>query len=718
MTEMLHRLGGWCARHPVRTIGIWIGVVAAITILAGMAGGVLRDTMTVPGSSSERATERLTESFPQQAGAHAHVIASAPTGPIDSTALDQTAAEVADIPGVAEVRTRISDDGSSALVDARFDTDVADLDAQAVTQALTDAGQPFAEAGAEVAVGGQIPESIQGPNGVAEGIGVGVALIILLLAFGSALAAGLPLIVAGVGVGAGIGLITLLAAAVDVNTVSPTLGAMLGLGVGIDYALFIIARHRQGLAAGASRVEAAASATATAGHSVVVAGVSVLIGITGLVFSGIPSFASMGFAAGLVVLATMAVSITLLPALLGLAGVRVFGRRARRAHVLPMDSFHSPRAQRLASRVVGRPAVWLTVSVLALLVLAAPALGMRLGQSDAGSESADKPTRQAYDLVSASFGPGTNGPLLLIADRSAGEQVDRLAADVATVDGIAEVLPPVIAPDQSTALIQVIPTTGPSDAATGDLVRRLADQLPEGVDITGPTAAVLDMTTTLSAHLWWVILAVLAASFVLLLVVFRSIVLPLKAVVGNLLSVSASFGVLTFAFQTELGAQLLGLPGPIPIVAWAPVILFAILFGLSMDYEVFMLAAIREQREAGVIGRAGIVSGLSSTTRIITSAAAIMIAVAAGFALDPSVMVKIIGVGMATAILVDVTLVRMLLVPSAMALLGERNWYLPRWLDRILPGATLTSEGSLAEGFVGEHRHDVPETPRRKACLN
>jgi hypothetical protein len=450
--------------------------------------------------------------------------------------------------------------------------------------------------------------------------------------------------------------------------------------------------------AGASPVEAAANATATAGHSVVVAGVSVLIGITGLVFSGIPSFASMGFAAGLVVLATMLVSITLLPALLGLAGLRVFGRRARRAPVLPMDSFHSPRAQRMARRVVSRPGRWLMISVLALLALAAPGLGMRLGQSDAGSESVDQPTRQAYDLVSASFGPGANGPLLLVADRHAVAHVDRLAVDLATVGGVAEVFPPVVAADGSTALIQVIPTTGPSDEATGVLVRRLADQLPDGVDITGPTAAGLDMTTTLSAQLWWVILAVLSATFVLLLVVFRSIVVPLKAVVGNLLSVCASFGVLTLAFQTDLGAQLLGLPGPIPIVAWAPVILFAILFGLSMDYEVFMLSAIREQREAGVTGRAGIVAGLSSTTRIITSAAAIMIAVAAGFALDPSVLVKIIGVGMATAILVDVTLVRMLLVPAAMALLDEGNWYLPGWLDRLLQGSHSAASPSLHSG--------------------
>ena len=685
MTGVLHRLGGWCAAHPLRTILMWIGVVAAITVLAGLAGGALRDTMTVPGSSSERAAQSLAEGFPEQVGAHAHVVAHTTIGEIDEEALGRTEAAVRDIPRVAEVRSRLSDDGASALVNARFEVEVAELDAAGVTEALTDAGRPLAESGAQVAVGGQVPESVQGPNGVAEGFGVAVALVVLLLAFGSALAAGLPLVIAGVGVGAGIGLITLLAAVVDVNTVSPTLGAMLGLGVGTDYALFIIARHRQELAAGWNPVEAAASATSTAGRSVVIAGVAVLIGITGLVFSGIPSFASMGLAAGLVVLATMLVAITLLPAVLGLAGTRVFSRRARRAAALPMDSFHSPRAERLARRVVAHPKRWLAVSVLALLALAAPALAIRLGQSDAGSESADRATRQAYDLVSAAFGPGTNGPLLVVADREAVAQFDGLAEDLATVDGVAQVSPPVVAPDGSTALVQVIPTTAPSDVATRDLVQRLADRLPDGVDITGPTAAAMDMTETLSGHLWWVILAVLSATFLLLLFVFRSLVLPLKAVVGNLLSVSASFGVLTLAFQTDLGARLLGLPGPIPIVAWAPVVLFAILFGLSMDYEVFMLSAIREQREAGVTGRAGIVAGLSSTTRIITSAAAIMVAVAAGFAFDPSVMVKIIGVGMATAILVDVTLVRMLLVPAAMALFGEANWYLPRWLTRILP---------------------------------
>jgi len=501
----------------------------------------------------------------------------------------------------------------------------------------------------------------------------------LLLAFGSAVAAGLPLVIAGVGVGVGTGLITLLAAVVDVNTVSPTLGAMLGLGVGIDYALFIIARHRQGLAAGQTAVEAAAAANSTAGASVVVAGVSVLIGITGLALSGIPSFASMGVAAGLVVLATMAAAITLLPAMLGLLGSRVRARSAR-------DSYHSIRAQRFASRVVARPGRWLAVGLLALLALAAPALSIRLGQSDAGSEDAARPTRQAYDMVSAAFGPGANGPLLLVADQGAVPQLGGLSAQLATMPGVAEVLPAVVAADGGTALVQVIPSSGPSEEATDSLVHRLADRLPDGVDITGPTAAVADMTDTLSSHLWWDILAVLSATFLLLLLVFHSLVVPLKAVLGNLLSVCAAFGILTMAFQTDLGARLMGLPGTIPIVAWAPVVLFAILFGLSMDYEVFMLSAICEQRQSGVTGRAGIVAGLSSTARIIIFAAAIMVAVAVGFALDPSVMVKIIGVGMASAILVDVTLVRMLVVPAAMALLGEGNWYLPRWLARILPG--------------------------------
>jgi RND superfamily putative drug exporter len=684
LRRMLEATGRACAAHPLRVAGGWLAVLAVVVALSATVGGTLRDAMTVPGTSSDRAYARLLAGFPAEAGAEAHVVARWPDSSPDRAALARAIGDVRGLAGVRTVDERDSADGRTTLLEVRYDAEVADVPLRAATDALTRASAPLADAGARVGVGGEVPEAIQGPNGLAETVGVGIALVILLVAFGSALAAGLPLLIAGVAVGAGLGLITLLARGLDVNTVSPTLGSMIGLGVGIDYALFVVARHREGMLNGLGSIEAAARATASAGRSVVFAGGTVLVAITGLALSGVPSFGSMGLAAGLVVLCAVAASITLLPGMLGALGHRVFGRRARRtAAGSTRAGFRSRWAERMGRAVVRRPAIWLTAAVVAMLTLAAPALGMRLGQNDAGSERASSPTRQAYDLVATGFGPGANGPLTIVVDRHRVDDptLTRLMADVAATPGVAGVSPPAVSPDGDTVAFQATPSSGPQDDRTYALVHRLHDGLPAGVDVTGPTATIVDMTGTLSAHLWQVIGAVLAATFVLLVFVFRSLVLPVKAVLTNLLSVGAAYGVMTLAFQTQVGARLVGLDAPVPIAAWAPVVLFAILFGLSMDYEVFMLSRVRERYDQTGSVPASVVSGLADTARIVTSAAGIMIAVALGFALDPSVQVKIIGVGMAAAIFVDVTVARLMLVPAAMALLGERNWYLPRWLD-------------------------------------
>jgi RND superfamily putative drug exporter len=688
MTRALHTLGSACARHPWRVVAAWLVAIGILTALASLVGGAYRDTATVPGSSSDRAIERLRASFPAEAGASAHIVAKIGGAGVSQADLDAVAGAVRAVPGVREVTSRPSPDGRIVLLMARFHSELPDIDAATAVDQLTAAARPLADRGAQVAVGGEIPENIQGPNGIAETAGVALALVLLVLAFGSAIAAGLPLLVAAGGLGAGLGLIGLLAAITEVNSVSPTLGSMLGLGVGIDYGLFVVARHRQGLAARLSPIEAAAHATATAGKSVVFAGLSVLIGITGLVFSGVSSFASMGFASALVIFACVVAAITLLPALLAALGPRVFGRRARRraaaSGALPADSFHSARAERLARRVTRRPVRWLVFSVIALLALAAPALTMRLGQNDAGSESVDKPTRQAFDLVAEGFGPGANGPLVAVVDRGQldAARLDALHSQIMTTPGVREVSPVTESADGRTAVFQIEPTTAPASAETRDLAARLHAQLPAGADLTGPTAAVLDLTSALAERLWLVILVVLAATFLLLMLVFRSLVLPAKAVIANLLSVAASYGVMTLLFQTDIGAAMIGLDSTVPIAGWAPMVLFAILFGLSMDYEVFLLSSVREQHDAGLSNRDSVVRGLGSSSKIIVCAAAIMIAVAAGFALDSSVIIKIIGVGMGTAILVDVTLVRMVLVPAAMAAFGKANWYHPRWLRR------------------------------------
>ncbi len=680
MTGALHRLGRSCARHPWRTLLAWLAAVLTVITLSVIGGGTLRDQMTVPGTSSDRATSRLVASFPAEAGAEAHVVAQF-DGAVDWATVDPVTQALGRLDGVRAVQTQTSSDGRTVMLVVRYHAELADIPLQRSTVELEAAAQPLADAGARMAVGGQVPEAIQGPNGLAETIGVLIALAILLITFGSVVAAGLPLIVAGFALGAGTSLILVLAAVTDVNTVSPTLGAMIGLGVSIDYALFVVARFRERLMAGDDRVAAAAHATATAGRSVVYAGGTVLIGITGLAFSGVPSFASMGFAAGLVVACAVLVSITLLPGLLGAAGHRVFGRRVRRGR-RPASALHSPWAERWARRIVRRPLAWLLASTVLLVALAIPALDMRLGQNDAGSENTAKQTRQAFDLVAGAFGPGANGPLTFVADRRLVPERELTASHrrVETTTGVASVSPIALSPDGVTAVFQAVPSTAPQDDRTHDLVRRLQSDLPAGVDITGPTAAIVDMTGVLSGHLWLVIAAVLAATFALLVFVFRSLVLPVKAVLTNLLSIGAAFGLMTLVFQTELGARLLGLPGPVPIAGWAPVVLFAILFGLSMDYEVFLLTRVREVYERTRDTTEAVVVGTGAIARIITSAAGIMIAVAVGFALDPSVMVKIIGVGMATAILVDVTIARLILVPAAVTLLGTRNWYMPRWL--------------------------------------
>ncbi|MGI8994382.1 MAG: MMPL family transporter [Nocardioidaceae bacterium] len=693
MYTVLHQLGRSCAARPWRVIGLWLTIMLAATAMSVAVGGTYRDEMSAPGTSSAHATDRLRTSFPAAANAQAHVVAHWDDPPPSSgPVLSSVVADLRALPQVAAVDTRHNPDGTTVMVAVTYDRELPDLDAPAITAQLTSSVAALEHSGADVGVGGPLPESIQGPNVGAEAVGVVVAALVLVLAFGSVLAAGPPLLIAGASLGVGLALIAVLARFTELTSVAPTLGAMIGLGVGIDYALLVVTRHQEAVRAGVAPVDAAAHTVATAGGSVLMAAVCVLFGLSGLAFSGVPGFAWMGVAAALVVAVTAAAAITLLPALLGLIGRRVLSRRARRS----TTTFGQLTARtRWTGRVIGvvlrRPVYALLASLVVLLALAAPALSMRLGQSDAGSEPTSSPTRLAYDLMADSFGPGANGPLLVVADTS-GQTSSALAAlteSLRALPGVARVGSPVTSENGKTSVFAVTPTTGPQEAATADLVHQLnTEVLPAGTNLTGPTAAALDTSDVLAAHLWQVIFAVLAATFVLLVLVFRSLVLPIKAVLANLLSVGASYGVLTLAFQTHLGAALIGLSEPVPIAAWAPIVLFAILFGLSMDYEVFMLSAVHEQHLAGASSRDSLVRGMASTSRTIICAAAIMVAVALGFALDPSVVVKIIGVGLASAIIVDVTLVRMILVPAAMTLMGQANWWLPAWLERRLPTPT------------------------------
>ena len=701
MSRLLYVIGVAAARHPWRIVAGWIAAAVIVTGLAGTVGGTLQDTFTIPGSQTQQTTDLLKDRFPAMSGTSARVVAHTEVGSLDAATLERAATRLRELSAVTTVSPPVTDrQGTTAVIAVQYDVPVTHFAGATGLDDLERAAQPLHDAGYQVEFGGPVPEAVQEPTGRAEIIGVLAALVILCLALAALVAASLPVAVALVGLVVGTAGITLLAAVTDVSTNSPALASMVGLGIGIDYALFILARHRDGLAEGQPMIESIGRANATAGQAVVFAGGTVLLALAGLQFSGVPDFATMGYATGVVVLATVLAAVTLLPALLGILKMRAYGRKARRAPRLESTMSHSPAAARFA-RVVGRrPVLWLVVALTLLVTLAAPALGMRVGQSDAGNEAPTTTVRRAYDLIETGFGPGANGPLVVGVDlHKAGgaTALDPLARDIAATPNVAAVSRPVISPDGSAAVITVTPQTGPQDAATTDLLKRLrADVLPDGAGIASWTAAMVDLSDVLVQRLWLVIAVVIGTSVLLLVLAFRSIFVPVKAALVNLLSTGAAYGAITLAFQTETGARLLGLPGEVPIAAYVPLLIFAVLFGLSMDYEVFLLSRIREEYRRTADSRTSVITGLASTARVITSAALIMIAVFLGFALDPNVVIKMIGVGMAAAIAVDATLIRLIVVPATMALLGRRAWYLPRWLDRILPGPSHRPHSSAA----------------------
>jgi RND superfamily putative drug exporter len=518
------------------------------------------------------------------------------------------------------------------------------------------------------------------------------ALLILVLAFGSVIGAGLPILVALGGLAVGSAGVTLLAATMDVSTSAPMVATMVGLGVGIDYALLLVTRTVEYLRAGHDVREAAGRAAATAGRSVVFASSTVFVSLLGLRLAGLPVYSSFGFATAIAVAVVMVAALTLVPALCGLAGPRLLPRAVRRGR--PART-RAPLTARWAARVGRRPLPWALAATLLLLLLAAPTLAMRTWPQDASSQSRDVTTRQAYDLVADEFGPGANGPFQVVVDRTRtdasalGALEDRLRAD----HRIARVGPAVESPDGAIALLTLEPRTGPTDERTAALVDDLRDRVvPPGTEVTGLTPLFKDISDMLATRVWLVIGFVVALSVVLLTMMFRSVVVPLKAAAMNLLSIGAAYGVLTMTVQWGWGAGLLGLDHAMPVSSWLPILMFAILFGLSMDYEVFLLSRVREDWLATGDARGSVVRGLASTGRVISAAAAIMVAVFLGFASETDVVVKMLGFGMAIAIALDATVVRMVLVPATMALLGRRNWWMPGWLDRLLPA--VRAEGS------------------------
>ncbi|HET6530319.1 MAG TPA: MMPL family transporter [Actinoplanes sp.] len=710
MSALLRRIGGATAAHPWRTIAAWLLIVIAAAALNAVAGGEPRDNYHVPGTASQAGTDFLRERAPAAAGADARVVVHDRTGvPVDPAVLAAVGDRIAVLPGVSGVAPpRMSADRDTALLAVSYRVPVTDFRGTEGVDALTAAAAPARDAGLQVELGGSVPENFSAPNGVAEAVGVVAALVILVLALGSIVAAGLPLLVALIGLGVGTAVIGLMSAVTDISGTAPTVASMVGLGVGIDYALLLVARHVEGLRAGRSPRAAAAEATATAGLSVVIAGLTVLVSLFGLKLSTLPVYSSFGYATFATVGAVMLAAITLVPALCAAAGSRIMPRRAQSAGASgvrrlatsaarsgpatwaarsgpatwaarsgPATSAAGSGVARWAIRVTRRPVLAAVLALVALSALAAPALAMRTWPQDVGSQPESNTVRRAYDLVAAEFGPGANLTMIVAVD------VDR--ADPAAVGAAVRGLPGVAGVSPDGPVMVVEPTTAPSDVDTAALVGRVRAAVPDGVYVTGPVATSADISERLADRLWVVIGFVVALSVLLLTVLLRAPVVAVKAALMNLLSVAAAFGVVTALFQTDTGARLLGLPHGGPVSSWVPILMFTVLFGLSMDYEVFLLSRVREDYLATGDPHGSVVRGLASTGRVITSAAAIMVAVFVGFALDPDVTVKTLGVGMAIAVLLDATLVRMVLVPATMALIGRANWWLPAGLDRILP---------------------------------
>ncbi|MEV6490801.1 MMPL family transporter, partial [Actinoplanes sp. NPDC051633] len=647
------------------------------------AGGETKDNYNIPGTPSQAGTEFLRDRMPAAAGADARVIVhDRAGGKVDPAVLTAVSYRLAGLPGVAAVAPpRLSADGDTALLAVGYSVPVTDFHGTEGVDALTEATSPAKAAGLQVELGGSVPENFSAPNGLAEGIGIVAALLILVFALGSVVAAGLPLLVALFGLGVGSTAIGLLAAVTDISGTAPTVATMVGLGVGIDYALLLVARHLDGLRQGRSPRDAAAEATATAGHSVLIAGLTVLVSLFGLKLSTLPVYSSFGYATFATVGAVMLAAITLVPALCALAGNRILPRRVRRGKTSGPSAIEG-----WARRVANRPVLAAVLSLIALAALAAPLLGMRTWPQDAGTQPESNTVRRAYDMVAAEFGAGANLPMLVAVEDTA--RVPEVAGTLRTIGDVAQVSP------LGDSVLVVELASAPSDEDTAAAVKTIRQAMPDGVHVTGPAATFSDISDRLAGRLWVVIGFVVALSVLLLTILLRAPVVALKAAVMNLLSVAAAFGVVTAVFQSDTGARLVGLPHGNPVSGWVPILMFTILFGLSMDYEVFLLARVREDYLATGDANGSVVRGLAATGRVITSAAAIMVAVFAGFALDPDVTVKTLGLGMAVAVLIDATLVRMVLVPATMALLGRANWW-PVRVDRVRTAAP--AEESLPE---------------------
>jgi RND superfamily putative drug exporter len=728
MSQSLYRLGRFSARRPWTAIGVWILASVLVIGAAGLFGQELEDAFEVPGLDSQEATDLLSAAHSDSAGLTAQIVmthldegATFFASPDAQRALARVQESAAGLPNVlgtsdpsgdlsagteiAVASGSVSADGRIALIRVQYpvigDLDVGDLDnLKALAVDMRDGSSLQIETNGDLFASFEEAET-----SATEMIGLIAAVIILLVAFGSLIAMGIPIGMALFGLALGISSMSLIAYLVEIPGWAPQLAAMIGLGVGIDYALFLVTRHREFLARGMTVEESAGRSVATAGQAVIFAGGTVVIAILGLAVAGVPSMTAAGIAISVVVLIMVVASITLLPAFLGLSGHWINRLGIHRKHHADGRSVGA-RWRRWGKHVTNHAWAYTIGTTAILLLLAAPVLSLRLGFPDEGTLPDSRTERRAYDLVAEGFGPGINGPLVIAVDLAGDpDALDHLVTVVAADEGIAAVVGPNVNREAGVATLIAFPTTAPQDNATVETIERLRadvfppvlDQSPARAHVGGATATFADIGNQVNDRLPLFIAAVLVLSLLLLTVLFRSLLVPLKAALLNLLSIGAAYGVLVMVFQWGWGKDLIGLESTVPIVSFIPMFMFAILFGLSMDYEVFLLSRVREEYLLTGDNDSSVIHGIATTARVITSAALIMIAVFLGFVLGEDPTIKMFGLGLATAIFVDVTIVRMVLVPASMKLMGDANWWLPGWLDRILPTIDIEGEIGLPE---------------------
>lgn len=705
MAAVLYRLGGWAFDRRWVVVAIWAAALLVFGALAAVSGGHVSNSFTVPGTESQRALDLLNKEFPGTGGAVARIVFAAPPGhkltePRYRALIDPTVKAAQAVPqtvgGSAAFKesAQISKDGRIAFADLHFAVSV-DKIKQSTKDALSRVAEPARKAGLEVAFSGGVVTTSGSGEGFGDVIGLVVAFFVLLFVFGRALPAVLPLLTAIVGVALGLLVITTAASVVNVSSTTPTLAVMLGLAVGIDYALFILSRHRQHLSDGLEPREAAARALATAGGAVTFAGTTVVIALAGLAVVGIPFLTVMGFGAAATVVIAVLIALTLTPALLGFAGARL--HRGKN-----IDPAHS--AGRRWVEFIVRRRVWAALVVVALtVVVALPALHMRLGLPDDGTKPKNTTERKAYDLLSKGFGPGFNGPLDVVVtgdlqSKDIQKFLTTLEAAAKKLPNVAQISPPATSPSGRVLIVEVTPRSSPQSEATKKLVQTIREQakplrkLGITVLVTGTTAVNIDTADKLGAALPVFLPLIVILALLLLLLVFRSVLVPLKAVLGFLLTIAAAFGAVVWIFQDGHLASWFGIPATAPITSFLPIIMIAILFGLAMDYEVFLVSRMRESYLKPEGPTEAVVDGFSASARVVTAAAIIMTAVFASFISGDDLIIKSFGLALAFGVLVDAFLVRMTLVPAVLALVGDRAWHLPRWIDRRVPDLDVEGE--------------------------